>query len=344
MEAPTVNQIQSKNIKINSENRDYDLTISYTINLTIKINCTNTKERYENQYTFEQILKLNRYFLMCESIKDIYDELSILIDNQKINISYSNNDIILKIPLPSQKIKEVEFILKPTKKSTADELNDLKQLLNEQNEIIKQQNIKITNHESEIKILKNQILKINQLEKKILDLESILNSNKENINKLKNNTDETIQKLKKIIGRECNLQLLYQMTKDGDKCETFHKKVDNQGPTITLFKSEDGYKFGGYTSQSFGASNGEKWITDSDAFLFNFNTSNKYYIKNQNSQAIFLGGNGYGPEFYDILVNCGNIKIAEIRVGNFINKQEDLKRGNCKFNNNDVLVYKVDFI
>ena len=171
-----------------------------------------------------------------------------------------------------------------------------------------------------------------------------MDSNKNNINILNNNNDETIQKLKKIIGRECNLKLLYQMTKDGDKCENFHKNVDKQGPTITLFKSEDGYKFGGYTSKSFDYLGGTKWITDPDAFLFNFNTSNKYYIKNKSSEAIFLGGNSYGPEFYDILVNCGSIKIGEIRISNFINKQEDLKGGGNIFNNNEVLVYKVEFI
>ena len=41
------------------------------------------------------------------------------------------------------------------------------------------------------------------------------------------------------------------MTKDGDKCENFHKKLDNQNPTITLFKSEDYYKFIGYINKFF---------------------------------------------------------------------------------------------
>ena len=54
------------------------------------------------------------------------------------------------------------------------------------------------------------------------------------------------------------------MKRDGNKGSTFHEKVDKQGPTITLFETEDGYKFGGYTSKSFKI--GSSWIKDSDSF------------------------------------------------------------------------------
>ena len=172
--------------------------------------------------------------------------------------------------------------------------------------------------------------KISQLENKI---SSILTTNE----------NEKISKLKQLIGRNCNLLLIYQMKKDGNSCATFHEKVDNQGPTITLFETEDGYKFGGYTSKSFKQK--EKWSKDSDSFLFNFLNLKKFPIKNASYDAIFLGNNRqYGPEFYDILNNDNNIKKGSIRVEHYINKVEDLKEGNVNFINNDVLVYKVKFI
>ena len=133
------------------------------------------------------------------------------------------------------------------------------------------------------------------------------------------------------------------METDGNLCETFHKKVDNQGPTITLFETEDGYKFGGYTSKSFN-NKGNIWIKDSDSFLFNFLNNKIFPIKNPNYEAIFLDNTNYGPEFYDILNNCGDIKIGAIRTGNFINKIEDLKGGDSKFISKNVSVYKVEFI
>ena len=127
------------------------------------------------------------------------------------------------------------------------------------------------------------------------------------------------------------------MKTDGNLCETFHKKVDNQGPTITLFETEDGYKFGGYTSKSFNDSGG--WIKDSDSFLFNFLNNKIFPIKNPDYDAIFLG-KSYGPDFNDIV----NVKKGRIDVCVFINKIEDLKGGDKNFINKNVSVYKVEFI
>ena len=133
------------------------------------------------------------------------------------------------------------------------------------------------------------------------------------------------------------------MKRDGNSCAVFHEKVDNQGPTITLFLSQDGYKFGGYTSKSFKI--GGVWIKDPDSFLFNFLNLNKYPIKDKNYDAIFLGAkDGYGPEFFDILNNSADIKIGQLRNKHYINNFQDLKGGDENFINNDVFVYKVEFI
>ena len=326
MEAPTVNNVQVKTIDISSNNHNYSVNLSFLSNLKISINCIDERKKYENEFSLEQITKINRYFLMCESIKDIFDELSSLI-NDKANISFSDDNLKFKILLPSQKNKEAEFILYYKKKSLEEEINYFNELLNKHETIIKEQNIKIEKQESEIKILKE---KIYDLEKRISSIETI--------NKKKEDNDD----LKKIIGRKCNLQLLYQMKRDGNKCETFHEKVDNKGPTITLFKTQDGYQFGGYTSKSFNI--GSFWIQDPDSFLFNFINLNKYPIKKKNLEAIFLGDKyNYGPEFFDILNNSADIKKGSIRNKNYINKLDDLKGGDNPFINNDVFVYKVEF-
>ena len=43
--------------------------------------------------------------------------------------------------------------------------------------------------------------------------------------------------------------LLYQISRDGDRISTFYNKVKNKCPTLILIKSKSGYKFGGYTTQ-----------------------------------------------------------------------------------------------
>ena len=181
--------------------------------------------------------------------------------------------------------------------------------------------------------------------------------NKEDINK--NNLEEdtsisasiefdeeeiVIKKLKKLIGRNCNLDLIYQMKKDGNRTIDFHKKVDIKGPTIILFKTIDGYNFGGFTSKSFKSSGG--WIKDPESFLFNFNTLSKFKIKNGSENAALFYGNAtkYGPEFYDILINSGEIQNGTIFPANYLNKIEDLKEGEAEFTCYDVLVYRVNLM
>ena len=52
-------------------------------------------------------------------------------------------------------------------------------------------------------------------------------------------------------GRKFRLQVVYRATRDGFDKEKFHSLVDNQGPTLTVILSKDGFLFGGYTSKSW---------------------------------------------------------------------------------------------
>ena len=44
------------------------------------------------------------------------------------------------------------------------------------------------------------------------------------------------------------MELLYRGTRDGMSANAFHNRCNNKGPTISLFKNENGYIFGGYAS------------------------------------------------------------------------------------------------
>ena len=52
-------------------------------------------------------------------------------------------------------------------------------------------------------------------------------------------------------GRKFRLQVVYRATRDGFDKEKFHSLVDNEGPTLTVILSKDGFLFGGYTSKSW---------------------------------------------------------------------------------------------
>ena len=631
---------ESNTTNFSQENKNYTLRHSLSpTDIIFDIYSLDNQEIYEKHYTFNEIVKMNRYFLICESLKDIYDELSSLIANKKFSINLLNNEIILKFSLPSQKLKEVDFVLIKKNKLAQEDVSNLNKRIDKQDRVIRDQNIRIcslefqlNNNNEAVKTLeekikkleaflydninrnqdisnskknmikiddnKNNIIKVNSNKYKIKivkkeeedisdditesnnnminshienknvknninmqnnnniiikdskeekkdkmnnisinnedennndednnedkdkdnnnddedsnnneenDEEEDSNNSEENKmnNKLNNvenknnnednrngkitvginyndnikekdnnndekeydsieennNNEETnfnkeddsylgdkdnkdnkednieessytmdnnieydnsgykriickkmqyinfeessyniednihiirhedyksssimkkinknynpdedvnikksnleedfsvsaseneeniiINKLKNIMGRNCSLDLVYQMIRDGNRTIDFHKKVDIKSPTLVLFKTKDGYNFGGYTSKSFKSSGG--WIKDPDSFLFNLNNMNKFNIKNGvENPAIFYGNaSKYGPEFYDILINTGEVQYGTIYPSNFLNKVEDLKEGDDAFTCNDVLVYRVNFM
>ena len=521
------NKIDTKTINFSYDNIDYILKQSLDSKfITFDINSMNNEEVYENKYTFDEITNINRYFIICESIKDVYDEIFSLIENKKFTINLLNNDnneMNLKIFLPSQKLKEIDFKLKLKNNKKCSEIIKLRKRIDNQDKVIREQNIRICSLEF---MLNNTTNLIKSLEEKIKQLECLINlnfsnikknkdikikrnimpfkkSNKKNDNSSENNNSEEnnnynnfksnikednnieeqkndrnidirndnndnnnnyegnyienkinknekkesnklgkkksninkqldciieeesnknnegnnseeesnynyisennyeyvnmdykniennsiecsnleftnydenscinekdkneedydnndeeeetseeyneekdlINKLKKIIGRKCNLKLIYKMTRDGNRTKDFHKKADIKGPTITLFRTNDGYSFGGYTSKSFRSNGG--WIKDPDSFLFNLNKLDKFKIKNgTENDAVFYGNSSiYGPEFYDIMINPGEIIAGRIYPANFINRIEDLKGGEDNFISKEVLVFRVN--
>ena len=548
------NNTESKITTFIHENKNYTLKHSLNSdNIILNIFSLDNKDIYERKYSFDEIIDINGYFIICESLKDVYDEICTLIVNKKFNINILNKEINLKFYLPSQKFKEIDFILKYKCKLSYNKIEDLNKRIDSQDKIIREQNIRLCNlqfnllnnidlikkYEEKIKLLEFKILKkiennsinisnnnkennkinnnkyisieennssnndensfnsendnniiknkednienINKIENNKNEEESVivennnnnteisndnnikenlnnvsnkniiikklnsineiddnnseentnvnkadisylkiknkkkdneedyytvedsnsvnynnieyfnmdyqnieinnfeysninessyvnfkesfnyinqedynLNDNykdKENINKInleENINDEfneetiMINKFKRLIGRNCNLDLIYKMTRDGSTTIDFHRKVDIKGPTITLFETNDGF-FGGYTSKSFKSNGG--WIKDPHSFLFNFDNLNKFKIKNISENAVFYGdASKYGPEFYDILINSGEIQNGTIYPANYINKVEDLKKGSADFISKEVLVYRVNII
>ena len=77
-------------------------------------------------------------------------------------------------------------------------------------------------------------------------------------------------------------ELLWKGSRDGYQAETFHTKCDNQGPTLTVIKSEHDKVFGGFTSVPWTSAN--KLINDPTAFIYSLTRMGKYAKQlNENS-------------------------------------------------------------
>jgi len=77
--------------------------------------------------------------------------------------------------------------------------------------------------------------------------------------------DEFIRKIYEWSGYNY-MKLLYRGTRDGMDANYFHNKCNNKGPTISLFKNDKGYIFGGYTSTNW-TGNGD-YKSAPDSFIF----------------------------------------------------------------------------
>ena len=81
------------------------------------------------------------------------------------------------------------------------------------------------------------------------------------------------------------IELIYQGSRDGFTASDFHRKCDYRGPTVSLFKSNEGHVFGGFTKVSWTSPTEEMFRKDPDSFLFLLNGNesilNKYGLKNE---------------------------------------------------------------
>ena len=94
------------------------------------------------------------------------------------------------------------------------------------------------------------------------------------------------------------MKLLYRGTRDGIKGKYFHNKCNNQGSTISLFKNDKGYIFGGYASTDWTSCNNYKSAPDSFIFTFtNIQGTEPTKFPNSDSSGSIYDDSSYGPTF-----------------------------------------------
>ena len=298
--------------------------------------------RYENSFNMKNLMKINKCFLMYESIDEIMNIFIYLIDNKKFTLRKINeNEISLNL--------KVQIIIKE------EEIN-----LN----LHKSDNIKKDD------IINNLIKVVKHLTKRVEELEKKLNKDnekgkKENKTEEKTNVKNKIINVSNILKKEEELhllekrlksgifnnkkityKLLYSGTKDSDNSSIFHKKCDNIQNQLVLVKTTEGLKFGGYTRLGFNSSNSA--IIDKDAFLFSFDTM-KIYNAIGGKETIYCYSS-YGPTFG---------YASDIRIeNNFFSKQGEVQTkmnrfkttedyeingGNRYFNFTEVEVFQIIF-
>jgi len=163
--------------------------------------------------------------------------------------------------------------------------------------------------------------------------------------------DECLNKIYEWTGGK-DMELLYRGTRDGMSGQAFHNKCNNKGPTISLFKNEKGYIFGGYSSIDWTSSNGHKSAPDS----FIFTLTNMYNISptkfpNSDTRNSIYNNPRYGPCFgtgYDIAIEFNtdshNYTNFPCSYSDVLGKGYSIFKGdndNYSFNLKEIEVFKL---
>ena len=138
-------------------------------------------------------------------------------------------------------------------------------------------------------------------------------------------------------------KLLLDSKFDNDLTSTFYNKCNEKSPTIVFVKSNDGYRFGGYTSM-FWPKNG--YGNDTKSFLFSLDFKKKYNCI-KNDWATYHEPNNYfsfGNNIY-IYNNCtqNNLNYICSRVSYDIPKNYVLNGGKDNFTVKSYEVYEIGY-
>ena len=324
---------------------------------------------YEAYISFQQLIKLDKTFKMCDNIEDGYNALNIILKNQQKNyIKEINNDklifIIFILQIDSsfneknlelfkkkqnskilidnlfQQIKE----LKETNKNLKKELNNVKL----ENNKIKEDFLNFKNEMTkEINEIKNQLKKPNSIS---IDSKIINNKNDCNfiIKRLKKvNFNEDINENNINYNYKLELKLLYRASRDGDEAKNFHSKCDDYKNTLVIIKTKKGLRFGGFTCQTWDGDGVDK--KDKNAFCFSLDKK-KIYNSIKGKNAIYACPD-FGPAFenciFEIKDKCFTYGgLCSDDSGKYFDNHEtecEINNGEDQFDVEEIEVFSVLF-
>ena len=306
----------------------------------------NLNEIYEASFTLSYLIETNNIFKIFNATKDCYDYLVKLINNKKFKINKETNKlsfIFIVKNLITENEEEIKISLNP-------KILDINKIIENYGIIIKDLKNENIGLKNEISILKDEVNNLKNIANEYKSFKENINSIIDERIKLEKEKEQNkIEKENQIFYElnyssiltsleekmyfqnliKCqNLKLLYRLTRDGCEPGDFHRLCDNKGPTLTIFKSENNRKFGGYLSKNWEDQGG--WKKDNNAFLFSIDLRRKYKIINDIDY--YYCFNKIGPSFKGLgFQNYGNL-LAENKCSEYdLKKLYEINEGYQKF-------------
>jgi hypothetical protein len=323
---------------------------------------------YEKKMKKSDFSHLSNYFNRFTSLNDICNNIANLIEEGKYTLKKDEMNtgylilILYPDPIDEPDGNPIEIELKiPIVRISSDSIvNNLFEIITDMSMQINELNEKVKKLESD-HVSQKQIVDSNKsIEKINVKLNKIKRSNLE-LDKNYFNRLNAVRSTNVLLCSDDNnlfknwlnsgnikLSLIYKATVDSDFGYAFHSKCDDHAPTITIVKTDQGIRFGGYTTKTWNCK--EECKRDDEAFLFSLDFRKKYPIKKGTECAIYCN-NEYGPTFgegFDLCL-CDNYMGVNGSYSNFPtsygkgNATNELTGKYPNFRIADVEVYQVNF-
>ena len=298
-----------------------------------------SKKKYLSSFSTEALKEKNQFFFLCKSINDIYKQIDILSNDNKLVFIQEDKKLNLIIPTNMPLAPEIKIELKEIEKNIDSKVQDLNDYIiksEKQNEnnvalLIKEnKELKdLINNKFDILIKENKEMKekINKLEKIIKVNFGILD-------------DDIFEKIKDWIGgdkNKINFNLIFKLSEQDKDRNRFNSACNVNAPVIFIFITNSNSIFGAYcplfnTSES-------KWINDSNAFIFSLNL-NKKYPATKSNQNYYRGECGF--HFQDITYCDFNSRKGSFSTSGVYLNQKELEGNNSEFYIKHFYVYKIN--
>ena len=133
---PNIIQFKIEKRIISDKNNEFLVIFQSQSNSEIHIKALQSNNLFQKVYSniFPiEIIKKNKYFYQFDNLKEICEELTERIEKEIITLYEKNTCVIISIPLPSSKIKEIIFELNEyAKKNDKEIIDEIIPLINEQ--------------------------------------------------------------------------------------------------------------------------------------------------------------------------------------------------------------------
>jgi len=338
--------------KVQIANESFQIVLAQkSENLLIKINQMNSvpPTSYESEFSKKELDRTSKYFKMFDDINELFPEIQNKFEKNEYIIKKGENSLLIYFNISIKNIPDFSLTIKKSNisiNSTVDALCELvnKVLADNKNmqKEIKELKNKITNLENDIKELKQTKLKeLKEEKEKNNIIDSDILKNKEDkimvCNWIKQNT-------------KFKFNLLYKVSRDGDRISTFAEKVKGKAPTLILIKSKAGYKFGGYTTVEWNMTGNYTYKEDKFAFIFSINNKQKFNLKKGGERYAICGdpnhfafGGGHNLTIWDNCTSSDNSKDYSYNHTYDTTQNYELTGGSQSFYVEELEVYQVIF-